>query len=68
MQCYGVYDCIRVFKHMLLSIKQTAGASTTTQQTQSICMTFVQRRPNVFDVGPTICLFSVLFLGLVIFQ
>ena len=23
-------------------------------QTQSICITFVQRRPNVFDVGPTL--------------
>ena len=25
-----------------------------TQQTQNICITFVQRRPNVFDVGPTL--------------
>ena len=24
-----------------------------TQQTLNICITFVQRRPNVFDVGPT---------------
>ena len=24
------------------------------QQTQSICITFVQRRPSVFDVGPTL--------------
>ena len=24
------------------------------QQTQNICITFVQRRPNVFGVGPTI--------------
>ena len=24
------------------------------QQTQTICITFVQRRPNVFDVGPTL--------------
>ena len=24
------------------------------QQTQNICITFVQRRPNVFDVGPTL--------------
>ena len=22
------------------------------QQTQDICITFIQRRPNVFDVGP----------------
>ena len=26
----------------------------TTQQTQHICMTFIQRRPNVSDVGPTL--------------
>ena len=26
-----------------------------TQQTQNICITFVQRRPNIFDVGPTLC-------------
>ena len=25
-----------------------------TQQTQNICKTFIQRRPNVFDVGPTL--------------
>ena len=25
-----------------------------TQQTQNICITFVKRRPNVFDVGPTL--------------
>ena len=24
------------------------------QQTQNICITFVQRRPNVEDVGPTL--------------
>ena len=24
------------------------------QQTQEICITFIQRRPNVFDVGPTL--------------
>ena len=25
-----------------------------TQQTQNICIAFEQRRPNVFDVGPTL--------------
>ena len=25
-----------------------------TQQTQNICIALVQRRPNVFDVGPTL--------------
>ena len=28
--------------------------------TQYICMTFVQPRANVFDVGPTLCLYSAL--------
>ena len=34
------------------------------QQTQNICITFVQRRPNVFDVGPTLykCYTNVLRL------
>ena len=26
----------------------------TSQETQNICITFVQRRPSVFDVGPTL--------------
>ena len=36
----------------------------TAQQTQNICITFVQRRPNVFDVGPTLykCYTNVLCL------
>ena len=25
------------------------------QQTQNICIAFVQRRPNVFDADPTLC-------------
>ena len=35
-----------------------------TQQTLNICITFVQRRPNVFDVGPTLfkCYTTVLCL------
>ena len=34
------------------------------QLTQNICITFVQRRPNVFDVGPTLykCYTKVLCL------
>ena len=34
------------------------------QQTQHICITFVQRRPNVYDVGPTLhkCYTDVLCL------
>ena len=35
-----------------------------TQQIQNICITFIQRRPNVFDVGPTLykCYANVLRL------
>ena len=33
-----------------------------TQQTQNICITFIQRQPNVFYVGPT--LYKSKFLGL----
>ena len=35
-----------------------------TQQTHNICITFLQRRPNVFDVGPTLykCYTNVLCL------
>ena len=32
----------------------------TAQQAQNICTTFIQRPPNVFDVGPT--LYNVLYL------
>ena len=28
--------------------------SSAAQQTQGICITFIQRRPKVFDVGPTL--------------
>ena len=36
----------------------------TAHQTQNICITFIQRRPNVFDVGPTLykCYTNVLCL------
>ena len=33
-------------------IYRTHGLQTVSQQTQNICITFVQRWPNVFDVGP----------------
>ena len=41
------------------------------QQAQHICIKFVQRRPNVFDVGPTLykCYTNVfVFAGCVIFH
>ena len=34
------------------------------QQTQNICITFVQRRPNVFDFGPTLYKCYTIFLCL----
>ena len=37
-----------------------------TQQTQNICMTFAQRRPNVFDVGPTLYKYHTNVLSLFI--
>ena len=35
------------------------------RQTQNICIPFVQRRPKVFDVGPTLqkCHTNILFAG-----
>ena len=38
------------------------------QQTQNSCITLIQRRPNVFDVGPTLykCDTNVLFAGTVL--
>ena len=42
------------------------------QQTQNICITFIQRRPNVFDVGPTLYktmqMFCVHWVSLFIYQ
>ena len=29
-------------------------SSCSSQQTQDICITFIQRRPNVFDIGPAL--------------
>ena len=47
------------FRRLLLLHKRN-----TTQQTQNISITFVQRRPNVFDAGPTLykCYTNVLCL------
>ena len=48
---------------------------TTSQQTQNICINFVQRRPNVFHVGPTLykcytnglCLLGLSFIHIFFF-
>ena len=34
--------------------KSTMFESPPAQKTQNICIKFIQRRPNVFDVGPTL--------------
>ena len=45
-------------------IKEHILSSLTTQQKQNICITFIQRRPNVFDVWPALykCYANVLCL------
>ena len=47
--------------HMHCEIRTLTMAS---QQTKNICITFVQRRPNIFGVGPTLlkCYTNVLCL------
>ena len=54
--CVSVYTCSRP---LLLIIQNLS-----TQQTQNICVAFVQHRPNVFDVGPKLykCYTNVLYL------
>ena len=49
---------------MLTTSMSTMSSHRQTQQTQNICITFIQRRPNVFDVGPTLykCYTNVLCL------
>ena len=48
--CIGYYGSMRhYFVIALLKVNVTHS-----QQTQNICITFVQCRPNVFDVGPTL--------------
>ena len=45
-------------------MRRTRAPGGHTQQTQDICITFIQRWPNVFDVGPTLykCYRNVLCL------
>ena len=43
-------------KYRLITTTPTrANNGATSQQTRNICTSFVQRWPNVFDVGPTLC-------------
>ena len=48
---------------LLCSVHQKFVLSCISMRTQNICITFVQSRPNVFDVGPTLykCYTNVLF-------
>ena len=56
---YTHVDTIRI-----MTFFAPQGTCMTAQQTQNICLTFIQRRPNVFDVGPTLykCYTNVLCL------
>ena len=45
-----LHQCLLVLQTMLHN-EPTLSSS---QQTQNICITFIQRRPSVFDVGPTL--------------
>ena len=62
----GVGEQVRPnsFNLKLWRIELDVSASVMDQQTQNICITFVQRRPNVLDVGPTLykCYTDVLCL------
>ena len=39
---------------VVVSLQNVFSGGTISQQTQNICIAFVQRRPNVFDVGLTL--------------
>ena len=56
------YLLLRCIYYCYLTITRTP--LSTTQQTQNICITFVQRRPTVFDASPTLykCYTNVLCL------
>ena len=45
-------------------ISELVACNCVTQQTQNTCVTFIQRRPNAFDVGTTLykCFTNVLRL------
>ena len=51
--------CLNIFGFKLIKNESRwqetteEGENLNSQQTQSICITFIQRRPNVFDVGLT---------------
>ena len=50
--------------HIMDIVTWEAAPGNRVQQTQNICITFIQRRPNVFDIGPTLykCYTNVLCL------
>ena len=55
---------IRPFDFAEQSVSQSVAPAETAQQTQNLCVTFVQRQPNVFDAGPALykCYANVLCL------
>ena len=62
LKCFTAIKGKHAIYPMLFNVWPTV--CETFQQTHSICITFVQRRPNVFDVGPTLykCYTNVLCL------
>ena len=58
----AIKDCR--FHSLTITNSPVLHKKATSQQTQNICITFVQCRPNVFDVGPTLykCYTNVFFV------
>ena len=58
----GLEPC--VFRSTNTGLNESLGPASGFQQTQNICITFVQRRLNVFDVSPTLhkCHTNLLYL------
>ena len=55
---------LRRWPNIELTLNKCLRESPPAQQTQYICITFIQRWPNVFDVGPTLHKVIQMFLCL----
>ena len=66
---YHVYDIpIPAFTRYTDPMLVLCWSGVTSQQIQNICRTFVQRRTNVFDVGPTLYKCSTNVLSLLVYD
>ena len=64
-QTFKLYQEVLKCRFLLFGLDWKAGSNLQrSQQTQNICITFIQRRPDVFDVEPTLykCYTNVLCL------